>query len=183
VTADHGIAFDRPRHEKFNYGYDLSSAVLHVPLLFHASFIPKREVGSLVSTMDIMPTLLNLLRIPSLAPLEGTSLVPELLRGERSRPPELMHQMFLEERLWKHEEPLERVSLRTDRFNLLQDRKTGFFELYDYRRDFFETHDLSLDPAYETSLRDLKRQLALLVYVSRRPDLDAKLEHAEKAEP
>lgn len=184
VTADHGIAFDPPRHEKFNYGYDLSTAVLHVPLLFHASFIPKRDVDSLVSTMDIVPTLLNLLRIPSLAPIEGTSLVPELLRGERSRPPELMHQMFLEERLWKHEEPLERVSLRTDRFNLLQDRKTGFFELYDYRRDYFETHDLSLDPAYETSLRDLKRQLALLVYVSRRDDLDEMLNEpaSEKAE-
>jgi arylsulfatase A-like enzyme len=185
VTADHGIAFDPPRHEKFNYGYDLSSAVLHVPLVFHASFIPKRQIGNVVSTMDIVPTLLNLLRIPTLATLEGTSLVPELLRGERSRAPELMHQMFLEERLWKKEEPLERVSLRTDRFNLLQDRKTGFYELYDYHQDRLETHDLSLDPRYENTLRDLKRQLALLVYVSRQPDTDAKLsDHAsDKAEP
>jgi arylsulfatase A-like enzyme len=184
VTADHGIAFDPPRHEKFNYGYDLSSAVLHVPLIFSAPFIGKREIASVVSTMDIMPTLLNLLHIPSLALIEGTSLVPELLRGEHSRPPELMHQMFLEERLWKHEEPLERVSLRTDRFDLMLDRKTGFYELYEYHRDPFEAHDLGLDPAYETSLRDLKRQLALLVYVSRRPDADAKSnEHAEKSEP
>jgi arylsulfatase A-like enzyme len=135
--------------------------------------------------MDIFPTLTNLLRIPTLAPLEGTSLVPELLRGERSRPPELMHQMYLEERLWKHEEPLERVSLRTDRFNLLQDRKTGFFELYDYLKDPHETRDLSVDPAYEATLRDLKRQLSLLVYVSRQPDLDVKQhDHAsDKAEP
>jgi arylsulfatase A-like enzyme len=185
VTADHGIAFDAPRHEKFNYGYDLSTQVLHVPLLFHAAFLPKREVKSVVSTMDIFPTLTNLLRIPTLAPIEGTSLVPELLRGEHSRPPELMHQMYLEERLWKHEEPLERVSLRTDRFNLLQDRKTGFFELYDYLKDPHETRDLSLDPAYETNLRDLKRQLSLLVYVSRQPDLDVKQnDHAsDKAEP
>jgi arylsulfatase A-like enzyme len=185
VTADHGIAFDAPRHEKFNYGYDLSSAVLHVPLLFHAAFLPKREVQSVVSTMDIFPTLTNLLRIPTLAPIEGTSLVPELLRGERSRPAELMHQMYLEERLWKHEEPLERVSLRTDRYNLLQDRKTGFYELYDYRKDPHETRDLSLDPAYEATLRDLKRQLSLLVYVSRQPELDAKQpDHAsDKAEP
>jgi arylsulfatase A-like enzyme len=185
VTADHGIAFDPPRHEKFNYGYDLSSAVLHVPLLFHGSFIPKRQIGNVVSTMDILPTLLNLLRIPALAVFEGTSLVPELLRGERSRPPELMHQMFLEERLWKKEEPLERVGLRTDRFNLLLDRKTGFYELYDYQQDGLEKHDLSLDPGYETTLRDLKRQLALLVYVSRRPETDAKLnDHAsDKADP
>ena len=174
VTADHGIAFDPPRHEKFNYGYDLSSAVLHVPLIFHASFLPPRVVDGPVSTMDIMPTLLNLLRLPPLAALEGTSLVPELLRGERQRPPELMHQMFLEERLWKEEEPLERVALRTDRFNLLHDRKSGFFELYDYRRDYFETRDLALDPAYEANLRELKRRLSLLVYVARKPDAEAK---------
>jgi arylsulfatase A-like enzyme len=185
VTADHGIAFDAPRHEKFNYGYDLSTAVLHVPLLFHAAFLPKRDIDTVVSTMDILPTLTNLLRIPTLAPIEGTSLVPELVRGERSRPSELMHQMFLEERLWKREEPLERVSLRTERFNLLHDRKTGYFELYDYKRDYLETRDLSLDPAYETNLRDLKRQLSLLVYVSRRPDLDVKpSDHAsDKVEP
>ncbi|HKP60036.1 MAG TPA: sulfatase [Polyangiales bacterium] len=185
LTADHGIAFDPPRHEKFNYGYDLSSAVLHVPLIFHGDFVLPRQWGGVVSTMDIMPTLLNLLRLPSPAQLEGESLVPELLRGERARPPELMHQMFLEERLWKFEEPLERVSLRTQRFNLLWDRVGGFYELYDYKNDYFETHDLSLNPAYEGTLRDLKRQLALLVYVARRPEADAKPEpHAsEKHEP
>ena len=185
VTADHGIAFDAPRHEKFNYGYDLSSAVLHVPLIVHAGFLPVRQLDGVVSTMDVMPTLLNLLRVPNLVQLEGTSLVPELLRGERSRAPELMHQMFLEERLWKHEEPLERVSFRNGRFNLLQDRVGGFFELYDYKQDYFEKRDLALDPAYEGTLKELKRQLALLVYVARRPDADTKAEpHAsDKAEP
>jgi arylsulfatase A-like enzyme len=185
ISADHGIAFDAPRHEKFNYGYDLSSAVLHVPLIFHADFVLPRQLDGVVSTMDIMPTLLNLLKLSSPSQLEGTSLVPEVLRGERSRPPEMMHQMFLEERLWKQEEPLERVSLRNQRFNLLQDRVGGFYELYDYQSDYFETQDLSLNPAYESTLRELKRQLALLVYVARRPDEDAKPEpHAsEKAEP
>jgi hypothetical protein len=90
--------------------------------------------------------------------------VPELLHGTRSRPPELMHQMYIEERLWKHDEPLERVSLRTDQFNLLQDRKTGFFELYDYRADYFETHDLALDPLYGAQLAALRKQLTILLY-------------------
>lgn len=170
VTADHGIAFDAPRHAKFNYGYDLYSSVLHVPLIFHAPFIAPRSLPGVVSTMDVMPTVLNLLRVRPTLALEGTSLVPELLRGERSRPPQLMHQMFLEERLWKSEEPLERVSLRTDRFNLLHDRKSGFYELYDYQRDYFERQNLADDPAFEDTLSELRRQLALLVHVSRRPD-------------
>jgi arylsulfatase A-like enzyme len=170
ISADHGIAFDAPRHDKFNYGYDLYSSVLHVPLIFHAPFIAARSLPGAVSTMDVMPTLLNLLRMRPTLPLEGVSLVPELLRGERSRPPQLMHQMFLEERLWKSEEPLERVSLRTDRFNLLHDRKSGFYELYDYQRDYFERRDLANDPAFEETLQELRGQLALLVHVSRRPD-------------
>jgi arylsulfatase A-like enzyme len=186
ITADHGIAFDEPRHAKFNYGYDLSTAVLHVPLLFHAGFLPPRKLSGVVSTMDIVPTLLNLLRVPQQAPpkgaLEGTSLIPEIVRGERSRPAELMSQMFLEERLWKEEEPLERVSLRTDRFNLMHDRKAGYFELFEYPRDYFEARDLTLDPSYEANLRQLKRQLSLLVYVARKPDAEVK-KSADAPEP
>jgi arylsulfatase A-like enzyme len=114
--------------------------------------------------MDIAPTLANVLRLPGPLPYEGVSLVPELLHGTRSRPPELMHQMYIEERLWKHDEPLERVSLRTDQFNLLQDRKTGFFELYDYRDDYFERRDLALDPLYGAQLAALRKQLTILLY-------------------
>jgi arylsulfatase A-like enzyme len=114
--------------------------------------------------MDIAPSLANLLRLRGPLPYEGMSLVPELLRGEGSRPPELMHQFYIEERKWKQQEPLERVALRTDRWNLLQDRKTGFFELYDYRSDYFETRDLALDPLYGATLAALRKQLTILLY-------------------
>jgi arylsulfatase A-like enzyme len=164
LTGDHGIAFDEPRHAKFNYGYDLSSAVLHVPLIWSAQFLQPRAFDSVVSTMDIAPTLANLLRLPSGLPYEGVSLVPELTTAKSSRPPELMHQMYIEERKWKQQEPLERVSLRTERWNLLQDRKTGFFELYDYRKDYLETHDLAQDPLYAPTLSALRNQLTILLY-------------------
>lgn len=164
LTGDHGIAFDEPRHATFNYGYDLHTAVLHVPLIVFAAFLSPRQLDGVVSTMDIAPTLVNLLRIRDKLPYEGMSLVPELLSGKRSRPPELMHQMFIEERLWKQEEPLEKVSLRTDEFNLLHDRKTGFFELYAYRDDYYETHDLALDPLYGAQLAALQKQLTILLY-------------------
>jgi arylsulfatase A-like enzyme len=169
VTGDHGVAFDEPRHEKFNYGYDLYTSVLHVPLMVHAAFVSPRQLDGLVSTMDITPTLTNLLRLPGPFNFEGVSLVPELLTGKSNRPPELMHQMFLEERLWKKEPPLERVALRTQHYSLLQDRKSGFFELYAWPEDYFETHDLALDPAYEPTLLALRQQLALLVYTAQPP--------------
>lgn len=164
LTGDHGIAFDEPRHATFNYGYDLHTSVLHVPLIVYGAFLSPRRLDGVVSTMDIAPTLANLLRLKPGLPYEGMSLVPELLSGKRSRPPELMHQFFIEERLWKQEEPLERVSLRTDEFNLLQDRKTGFFELYNYRNDYYETRDLALDPLYGPQLSALQKQLTILLY-------------------
>ncbi len=170
ITGDHGIAFDAPRHEKFNYGYDLSTAVLHVPLIVHAPFIKPHQLGGIVSTMDIAPTLANLLRVHGPLPFEGMSLVPELLDNRRARPPELLSQMFLEERLWKNEEPLERIALRTERWNLVQDRKGGFFELYDWQRDYFEQHDLSMEPAYEKTVRELRQELMRLTYFTRRPE-------------
>ncbi|HET8939175.1 MAG TPA: sulfatase-like hydrolase/transferase, partial [Polyangiales bacterium] len=169
LTGDHGIAFDEPRHAKFNYGYDLYSSVLHVPLIVHAPFLAARVLDSVVSTMDIAPTLANLLRIRGRLPYEGVSLVPELLTGKASRPPELMHQMFIEERKWKKEEPLERVSLRTDRFNLLHDRKSGFFELYDYRNDYWETQDLALDPNFSEVFKQLRKELTILLFNAQPP--------------
>jgi arylsulfatase A-like enzyme len=167
LTGDHGIAFDAPRHEKFNYGYDLSTIVLNVPLIVHAPFLQARRVENVVSTMDIAPTLANLLRLPGPFAFEGVSLVPELLAGKAVRPALLMHQMFLEERLWKNDDPLERVSLRNDRYNLVHERKGGFFELYDYQRDYLERQDLASDPAYEAVLRELRKELMLLVYQAR----------------
>jgi hypothetical protein len=75
-----------------------------------------------------------------------------------------MHQMFLEERVMAQEEPLERVSLRTQRFDLIEDRKSGFYELYAWPNDFAEQRDLALEPAYESTLLALRQELALMVY-------------------
>ena len=165
LTADHGIAFDAPRHARFNYGYDLSTAVLHVPLIVHGPGIGPAVMDGLVSTMDIAPTIANLLRVRRKLPFEGASLAPELLEGRRARPERLLHQFYLEERLWEDAEPLEQISLRTERYNLIHNRKTGTFELYDWRKDYFEQRDLADAPGHRASLLALKQQLALRTYL------------------
>lgn len=177
VTADHGIAFDVPRHEQFNYGYDLHTAVLHVPLFVAAPFVRRQRIEEIVSTMDIAPTLANLLRLRRQERYRGASLVPELLEGRATRPQRLHHQFYLEERLWKDEEPLELVSLRTERFNLIQDRRVGSWELYDWTHDYFEVEDLSGRAEYAKTLLALKQQLALLTYEVYR----GQAPHAERA--
>jgi arylsulfatase A-like enzyme len=164
VTGDHGIAFDAPRHARYSYGYDLSTAVLHVPLIAHGPGIDPAVMDGVVSTMDIAPTIANLLKVRRKLPFEGASLVPELMEGRRSRPERLLHQFYLEERLWQEAEPLEQIALRTDRYNLVHNRKTGTFELYDWRKDYFEQVDLADSSAHRASLVALKQQLALLTY-------------------
>jgi arylsulfatase A-like enzyme len=164
VTADHGIAFDEPRHERLNYGYDLYTSILHVPLIVHAPFVAPRRLDHLVSTIDIVPTLVNLLRVKGRAAFRGASLVPELLEGKARRPQTLLHQFFIEERLWKDEEPLEIVALRTPRFNLVHDRRVGAWEFYDWTRDYWERDDLSGRSDLAGTFDALKRQLALFTY-------------------
>jgi arylsulfatase A-like enzyme len=164
LTGDHGIAFDPPRHVKFNYGYDLTTIVLHVPLIVHGPSVVVRRSDEIVSTMDIAPTITNLLRLPPPASFEGASLVPELLEGRASRPDRLLHEFFLEERRWDEGDPLEQISLRTWRYDLIHDRKRGTFELYDWRKDYHETRNLADDPDRRQMLLGLKQQLALLTY-------------------
>jgi arylsulfatase A-like enzyme len=164
VTGDHGIAFDAPRHTTFNYGYDLTTVVLHVPLIVHGPMIVPHKSDAIVSTMDIAPTITNLLRVRRSLPFEGASLVPELLEARRSRPQRLVHQFYLEERLWDDADPLELISLRTDHYDLVHDRKNGTFELYDWRKDYYERHDLADVSSHRRAFLGLKQQLALFTY-------------------
>jgi len=164
VTGDHGIGFDAPRHRRLNYGYDLSTVVLHVPLIVRGPAIRAQTLPGLVSTMNIAPTIANLIRMRKRLPFEGASLVPELFSGKSERPPRLHHQFYLHERLWNNEDPLAIVSVRTDHYNLILDRKTGVHELYDYVADYQESRDLAEDAAYAKVLATLKQQLALFTY-------------------
>jgi arylsulfatase A-like enzyme len=164
VTGDHGIAFDGARHGRLNYGYDLSTAVLHVPLIVRGPLIRPQVIDRVASTMDIAPTVASLVRARASAPFEGASLVPELFDGTATRMPLLMHQFFLQERRWEDEDPLEQISVRDDRYSLIHDRKRGGFQLYDYRKDYYETHDLSAEPAFARELAALRQKLALLTY-------------------
>ena len=50
--------------------------MLHVPLIVHGPQIPVQSTDELVSTMDLAPTILNLVRTRRQYPFEGASLVP-----------------------------------------------------------------------------------------------------------
>lgn len=143
VTADHATVFHPdPSRRRGHYGNDLYTATLHVPLIVRGPGIAPGRVDDPVSTMDIAPTISDLLHIKDRTELEGTSLLPELFAGRHDPGRTLFHELFLYERELHGNDPLEIVSVREGRLNLVLDREHGTYELYDWKADYFEQHDL-----------------------------------------
>jgi arylsulfatase A-like enzyme/Flp pilus assembly protein TadD len=74
VTADHGESLGE--HGEDTHGFFLYQSTLHVPLLMRAPGIrPGQRVGALVRTIDIAPTVLELLGVEPPRGVEGVSFV------------------------------------------------------------------------------------------------------------
>lgn len=84
LTADHGT--EVYEHRRFDHGFTLYDELIHIPLVIK---LPDRHltgtVDDQVSSIDVMPTILDLLDVPmpdqAKGQLRGTSLVPAM-RGE-----------------------------------------------------------------------------------------------------
>lgn len=81
LTSDHGEGLGE--HGEESHAFFVYDSTLRVPLIFWGP--PRLPVGkriaSLVRTVDIAPTILDLLGLPELSSVQGTSLLP-LIRGE-----------------------------------------------------------------------------------------------------
>jgi len=86
VTADHGESLGE--HGERTHGLFIYDATVHVPLILQApTRLPAgRIVSELVRLVDIMPTILAVLRKPIPPALDGRSLLP-LIRGRREPEP------------------------------------------------------------------------------------------------
>ena len=83
ISADHGeqIYEYGNRH---NHGYTLHNLEVHVPLLMRIPGVPSASIETIVSTVDIHPTILDALDIEIDHPVQGVSLSSELsLRKQR----------------------------------------------------------------------------------------------------
>jgi arylsulfatase A-like enzyme len=186
LTADHSTVFHpNPESRKYHYGYDLYSATLHVPLIVHGPGIKPGRVEDVVSTMDVAPTILDLLRIPEPAQFNGTSLTPELLLGQHDPRRILFHEYYLPEFVLRGKDPLQIVSVRNDHYNLVLDRDRGTYELYDWTTDYYEQHDLYETMARTAEVGHLRSMLGgFLVQFDNRPDIAALAPPpGERAEP
>lgn len=80
VTSDHGEGFD-PEHGRIHHGGRLQEDVVRVPLLARVPGVAGRDVAAPASSIDLLPTLAELVGADAIAGLDGRSLAP-WLRGE-----------------------------------------------------------------------------------------------------
>jgi arylsulfatase A-like enzyme/Flp pilus assembly protein TadD len=156
VVGDHGEGLEQ--HGELTHASFLYDTTIHVPLLLSVPggrFAPGLRIKPQVRTIDILPTLLDLLGIETPRDVQGTSLLP-LVRDPR--------------REWRHE------ALVDSRFNelhygwaplrALRDGRYKYVEaptpeLYDLQADPGETRNLAAsDPSRAQDMRSGLARLA-----------------------
>jgi arylsulfatase len=146
VASDHGEAFQE--HGFWDHGHTVHEVELHVPFILRwpGKLTAGRRVRQEVSLVDLLPTLLDQLRLDLPRGLQGGSLVP-LLEGAR-----------LDERPIFGEHVRvgpEQKAVRSGRWKLIEALPIGSKpELYDLARDPGETNNLAeRDPDRVLELR------------------------------
>jgi arylsulfatase A-like enzyme len=83
ITADHGEAFGE--HGQHSHGFELWENLIRVPMFLYIPGVPARRIDSPRSTIDLAPTILELLGVkaPDELGLEGKSLLPEVTGTEK----------------------------------------------------------------------------------------------------
>jgi arylsulfatase A-like enzyme/Tfp pilus assembly protein PilF len=143
VVGDHGESLDD--HGEASHGFFIYESVVRVPLIIRAPLpgARGRQVADVVRTLDIAPTIAELLELPRAAADEGVSLVP-LMRGET---PELGLETYSESMY-----PLYHYG-----WSDLRALRSGRFKLIAAPRP--ELYDLEQDPGERRNLFEERRQL------------------------
>lgn len=161
VVGDHGEGLGE--HGEETHGFFVYESSMHVPLIVSAPFSNTigRRVAQPVRTVDILPTVLDLLQIPAPTALAGASLAP-LLAGAREIPNVVMDGYAEAMYPLHHYGWSELTATRSDRYKLIDAPRP---ELYDLELDPKELNNIfeerrSVGDAMLRNLRDQKRAMA-----------------------
>ena len=165
ITADHGEGFGEHRNAYFQH-YDPYEHTAHVPLIFvHPDLPGGKRISRAVSTIDILPTVLDLLGLAPSSIAQGQSLASLLQSDDPTgtRPYHFTAGVGRPNYITQ--------AVRTDTHKLIMDfrRETfaldalieafgelwmpeDFFNPYRYRMSIFELYDLREDPGERRNL-------------------------------
>lgn len=134
LAGDHGEGLGE--HGEKTHGFFIYNSTLHVPLIMKIPGAAPRVVNDEVSLIDVMPTILQALKIPAPASVQGRSLLAQIL----GRPSGSASNLYAENYL-----PL--LHFRWSQLRGMQSRGIKFIEaprpeLYDTRSDPDERRNL-----------------------------------------
>jgi arylsulfatase A-like enzyme len=133
VTADHGEAFGE--HGFYKHAFELWDVLTRVPLMIAGPGIQPRRISERRSHIDLAPTILELMGLPSEPEFMGKSVVPELRGGA----PENREPIVCELTEDSHNPPRRAFIL-------------GDYKLLVIKEHKFQLFNLSQDPGEETDL-------------------------------
>jgi len=132
LTSDHGEEFGE--HGGHGHAHSLYAELVHVPLVVRAPGIAPRRVSATVRTIDVYPTVCELLGLPLPAHLAGASFL-SALRGEALELRPALAEM--------QAGGTGKSSLVLGEWKLIQDPETSEVELYQRITDPREAHDVA----------------------------------------
>jgi len=156
AASDHGESFGE--HGEYTHGYFIYDTTLLVPLIIKppaGRAISRHTIKAPVRTIDIAPTTLQILGIPSPSTMQGTSLLPLMLGKRDTLPTDAAYceTYYPNEFGWSALR-----AIRRGRYKLIAAPKP---ELYDLAADPQENHNLY--PDRPASASELKSQLETLI--------------------
>lgn len=158
ITADHGESFNE--HDeidsivdgRYEHGQTLYDNVLKVPLIFYQpSQLAPTKVETQVREIDILPTILEILKLDNVELIEsnfdGNSLLPLVYENKKSNHPEHIYSEVVRKDLAKN---VEKRSLRTNDYKLI----------IDYIKNEKELYNLNIDPDEMNNIYEIKKDIA-----------------------
>ena len=162
VTADHGEEF-LEHGVRYHSPMSLSEQLIHVPLLLHASVLPRpQRVPTQFSLLHLAPTLLDAVGLPAPTGFQGRSFWPQILHGELPREPAVVECVEACTNPFRREDRIRPrlMAVRDQPYKLVINFREKADRLYDLKDDPEERYPLSPGdmPAERVRLLHVARQ-------------------------
>lgn len=133
LTADHGESLGAAG--RWFHGTRLNYTDIHVPLIirFPPAIPAHRSVDVPVQSIDVMPTVLDLLKMPVPARVQGASLLPVIAAKNSDSDPIAITML----------DNYRQISVVDAQWHLLWDRQKNSAQLFDHRLDPLELEDVA----------------------------------------
>ena len=149
ITADHGEEFWE--HNTIGHGTNLFETTLHVPLLMKIPGILPKSVGTTINTIGLLPTLANIIGLPTIPYWNGQSFFP--ITADNENIP-----VFASTRGAWERANINLAQVQQGPLKLIIDRNSGIIHLFNLASDPNEKIDLG--PTYPMELRALEKLLS-----------------------